>query len=117
MSPSRENRRRHRILVVDDDPDTGRLIRSWFAEGLYEILVAEGGLSGLRQAVAETPDLVLLDLRMPDLDGISVARRLKEDPATRSIPVVLLTACRDLEAKVEASLKQIAATLGIAYDL
>lgn len=102
MNQAREQRRRHRILVVDDDPETGRLLRSWFAGGPYEILVAEGGLPGLRRAATETPDLVLLDLRMPDLDGISVARRLKEEPATRSIPVVLLTACRDLDAKVEA---------------
>jgi len=102
MIESREQRRSHRILVVDDDPETGRLIRSWFAGGPYEVLVAEGGLPGLRIAAGKRPDLVLLDLRMPDLDGISVARRLKEDPATRSIPVVLLTACRDLDAKVEA---------------
>jgi diguanylate cyclase (GGDEF)-like protein len=102
MSESPQPERRYRILVVDDDPETGRLVRSWFKGQPYDILVAMGGQEGLQYVAAERPDLVLLDLRMPDVDGLAVARRLKGDPSTRAIPVVLLTACRDLDAKVEA---------------
>ncbi len=91
-----------RILVVDDDPETLRLLRSWFRGRPYEVLGALSGEEGLRQAPLRQPDLILLDLRMPDVDGIAVARRLKQDPATRSIPIILLTACRDVEAKVQA---------------
>jgi two-component system cell cycle response regulator len=91
-----------RILIVDDDPETLRLIRGWFRGKPFEILGAASGEEGLRLAPVRQPDLILLDLKMPDLDGISVARRLKQDPATRSIPIILLTACRDVSSKVAA---------------
>jgi diguanylate cyclase (GGDEF)-like protein len=90
------------ILVVDDDPETARLIRTWYRGEPFEILDAPDGERGLRLAAERSPDLILLDVRMPGLDGVSVARRLQEDPATRAIPVVLLTACGDVNTKVEA---------------
>jgi diguanylate cyclase (GGDEF)-like protein len=93
---------RYRILVVDDDPDTVRVIRSLVGGKPYEVLDAANGEDGLKLAVAERPDLILLDLRMPGRDGISVARELRQDERTRLIPVILLTAIRDLDAKVEA---------------
>ena len=102
MSAAGEQEEQHRILVVDDDPETGRLVRSWFEGQPYEVLVADGGRKGLKLALAERPDLILLDLRMPDMDGISVARRLRDEATTRNIPVLMLTACRDVEHKVEA---------------
>lgn len=91
-----------RILVIDDDPETVRLLRSWFTGKEYEILDAAGAVEGLELAARAEPDIILLDIRMPGMDGLATARHLKIDAATRSIPVVLLTACRDLEAKVEA---------------
>ena len=94
--------RRHRILVVDDDPGTVRAVRDWFEGPEYEILEAENGETGIRMATLQDPDIILLDLRMPGVDGIAVAERLKSDPVTRSIPVIVLTACRELNAKVEA---------------
>jgi diguanylate cyclase (GGDEF)-like protein len=102
MSETRQPERAARILVIDDDPETGELIRSWFKQPDYEILLAGGGRAGLESAAAEIPDLVLLDLRMPDVDGITVARRLKQDNATHNIPIVLLSACRDQGTKSEA---------------
>jgi PleD family two-component response regulator len=93
---------RRRILVVDDDPGTVQAARDWFARQPYEILSASNGEQGLRLAVDGEPDIILLDLKMPGLDGISVARRLKSDSRTRAIPVILLTACRDTDSKVEA---------------
>jgi diguanylate cyclase (GGDEF)-like protein len=91
-----------RILVIDDDPDTSEVVRSWFKDQPYEILAAENGETGLAMARELLPDLILLDLKMPGMDGISVARELKNDPQTRATPVLVLTACRDVDAKVEA---------------
>jgi diguanylate cyclase (GGDEF)-like protein len=92
----------HRILVVDDDPATARLVRTWYRGEPFEILNAPSGEEGLRLAAECSPELILLDIRMPGLDGVSVARRLQQNPATCGIPVILLTACRDLDTKVEA---------------
>ena len=94
--------RKNRILVVDDDPATAQLVRDWFRGQAYEILDAPNGEVALEMAAAQRPDLILLDLAMPGLDGITVARRLKAGAATRTIPIILLTACRDVNAKVEA---------------
>ena len=91
-----------KILVVDDDPATARLVRSWYKGTPYEILDATTGEDGLRLARKVNPDMILLDLRLPGVDGISAARGLKTDPATRAIPVILLTACRDVDSKVQA---------------
>ena len=85
-----------RILVVDDD----RLIRQMVRDLLEiaDFAVGEGvdGADGLAQAAAFRPDLILLDLMMPDLDGYTVCRSLKADPITRAIPVIFLTASADL---------------------
>jgi len=89
------------LLVVDDDPATAQLIRQWFADSM-EVLDAVDGKQGLERAFESRPDLLLLDLRMPGLDGIAVAQQLKSDPRTRAIPIVVLSACRDAESKVEA---------------
>jgi len=91
-----------RILVVDDDPGTARLLRSWFQGQPYEILAASDADAGLKLAEKQSPDLILLDVRMPGMDGLAAARLLKSNVATRSIPVILLTACREIQTKVEA---------------
>ena len=91
-----------RILVIDDDPETAKLVRLWYRDRSFEILDAPNGETGLRMVAEHSPDLILLDLKMPGLDGMAVARRLQQDPATSEIPMILLTACRDTETKVEA---------------
>jgi two-component system cell cycle response regulator len=91
-----------RILVVDDDPETARLLRTWFRGQPYEILEARDGAAGLEAAARERPHLILLDLKMPVLDGHEVARGLKREPTTNGIPVILLSAVNTIEAKVEA---------------
>ena len=90
------------ILVIDDEPQTAQLLRQWFGGRPFEILEAANAEEGLRAAAERSPDLILLDLKMPGVDGFSAARRLKQNPATSSIPASLLTACRDTEAKVKA---------------
>ena len=89
------------LLIVDDDPSTAKLIRQWFADTMT-IVEAGDGLDGVQRAIEGQPDLLLLDLRMPGLDGIGVARQLKDDPRTRTIPILVMSACRDTESKVEA---------------
>lgn len=80
-----------RILVVDDEPDNLLLFSRYLKSEGYHVLTATDGVDALEAMAAERPDLVLLDVLMPNLDGISVCRRLKADPATVVIPVVLVT--------------------------
>ncbi|HKQ61589.1 MAG TPA: diguanylate cyclase [Candidatus Polarisedimenticolaceae bacterium] len=88
--------------MIDDDPQTAAIVRQWLRDEPFEILEARDGEAGLALAARHNPDVILLDLRLPGADGISVARRLKGDGRTRNVPLILLTACRDLESKVEA---------------
>ncbi|HEY6476457.1 MAG TPA: PleD family two-component system response regulator [Polyangia bacterium] len=81
-----------RILVVDDIEANVRLLQAKLQAEYYDVLTASDGASALTMAADERPDLVLLDVMMPGMDGFEVCRRLKDDPATRHIPVVLVTA-------------------------
>jgi diguanylate cyclase (GGDEF)-like protein len=94
--------RRHRILLIDDKSEIAELLRKHCRDRPYDILHADGGERGLQMAAVERPHLILLDLRMPGMDGISVARSLKSNAMTSNIPVILLTAVRDVDAKVKA---------------
>ncbi len=85
---------RTRVLVIDDQ-ETMRLVIARFLDAEhYAILEAETGAAGIERARAERPDVILLDLAMPDLDGREVLRRLKGDPETRDVPVVIVTSSR-----------------------
>src|SRR5215469_1835639 len=81
-----------RILVVDDIEANVRLLEAKLSAEYYEVITASDGPTALALAVAERPDIVLLDVMMPGMDGFAVCRRLKDDPETRHLPVVLLTA-------------------------
>ena len=81
-----------RILVIDDLEANIRLLQARLSAEYYEVLTASDGPSGIALAAAETPDIILLDVMMPGMDGFTVCRKLKDDPATRHIPVVLVTA-------------------------
>ena len=81
-----------RILVVDDIDANVRLLQAKLEAEYYEVLTAADGPTALALAASEKPDIVLLDVMMPGMDGFAVCRRLKEDVETRHIPVVLLTA-------------------------
>lgn len=89
-----------RILVVDDDPTALRLIGYSLQQEGYDVLTAANGLDGLAQVRQLHPDLVILDIMMPDLDGFEVCRRLRADPATRRLPVLMLTAKGQVADKV-----------------
>ena len=80
------------ILVVDDDPVIQRLLAVNFEMEGYRVIVAGDGIEGLALTAEHKPDLILLDVMMPRMDGIEAVHRLKSDPETASIPVILLSA-------------------------
>ena len=81
-----------RILVVDDEPDAIELIRFNLKASGYEVLTAEDGKEALAKARKFSPDMILLDLMLPEIDGLEVCKILRRDPATASLPIIMLTA-------------------------
>ncbi|HJX34253.1 MAG TPA: response regulator [Desulfatiglandales bacterium] len=81
-----------KILVVDDEEDILELIRYNLAREGYKILCASSGEEGLKAVKSEKPDLIVLDLMLPGIDGLDVTRHLKAEDSTRNIPIVMLTA-------------------------
>jgi DNA-binding response OmpR family regulator len=93
------------VLVADDDPDILALVRFRLERDGYEVLSAPDGETALDLALARAPDLAVLDVMMPRLDGYEVTRRLREHGPTTTIPIILLTARvqePDLERGFEA---------------
>ncbi len=89
-----------KILIVDDDRDTLRLVGLLLQRKGYEIIAAERGSQGLEKAFQETPDLILLDVMMPDMDGFEVLRQVRGNPSTSGIPVIMFTAKTQVDDKV-----------------
>ncbi len=82
-----------RILVIDDEDDIRRIVSLSLARlGGMEVLDAAGGAAGIAAALREKPDVILLDVMMPDVDGTTTLARLRGDPATATIPIIFLTA-------------------------
>lgn len=84
-----------RILVVDDEVDTTRILQMGLEQGGYQVIMAQNGAEALAAIAAELPDLILLDVDMPGMNGLQVLDHLKGDAATQHIPVVMLTAAAD----------------------
>jgi len=80
------------ILIVDDDPQNIRLVKAMLKPFNMEVMVADGGKAGLELALKKKPDLIILDLMMPDVDGFEVVSKLREDPAGSQIPILIYTA-------------------------
>lgn len=91
------------VLVVDDDPVIVNLLQVNFEIEGYDVLAATGGEAGLAQARLGHPDVIVLDVMMPGIDGLEVARRLREDPETNTIPIILLSA-KAQHADIQAGL-------------
>lgn len=89
-----------RILIIDDDLDTLRLVGLMLQKQGYQILAANNGPHGLQQAAEHLPDLIVLDVMMPGMDGYEVARRLRASPPTAGIPILMFTAKSQLDDKV-----------------
>ncbi len=93
----------HRILVVDDDEDVVDMIVDILEmNDQFASIKAFSGTEALEKAKAEKPDLILLDIMMPDLDGFEVCEKLKEDDVTRDIPVIMVTAKKDSVSYLDA---------------
>lgn len=92
------------VLVVDDTPANVRLLRAYLTAAGHQVVTAADGAGALRTLAAHPCDLVLCDVTMPDMDGFEVCRAIKQAPATRDIPVVLLTAADD-DVQRERALK------------
>jgi CheY-like chemotaxis protein len=90
------------ILVVDDRAPNVKLLEMFLGADGYATIAASSGREALLLAASAQPDLILLDAMMPDLDGFETLARLKADPRTRSIPVMLVTALDDLGARRRA---------------
>jgi two-component system phosphate regulon response regulator PhoB len=83
---------KQRILIVDDEPDAVELVAFNLKEAGYEVATAVNGEEALRQTRARLPDLIVLDLMLPEIDGLEVCKLLRRDPQTSGIPIVMLTA-------------------------
>jgi len=94
---------KERILVVEDDPDTLELVLAILEGGGYAAEPASDGASALEKAKASPPDLVLLDIMMPGMDGLTVCDRLRFDERTRDVPIIFLTAKGDADLASLAS--------------
>jgi len=89
------------ILLIDDDPDTVAKISEYLAHGGFQLMVARSGAEGIAQARHARPDLILLALQLPDLDGRAICRRLTTDKPTRNIPLILLAIPAEVEVMAQ----------------
>jgi two-component system, sensor histidine kinase and response regulator len=101
-SPVTSRNERPRILIIDDTPANLRLLNSILIEQEYAVHPANSGEHALRFLESTTPDLILLDIRMPGLDGYQVCKQLKSNERTRDIPVIFISAADDVSDKVKA---------------
>ncbi|MFH1038395.1 MAG: response regulator [PVC group bacterium] len=92
---------RPKILLVDDRPEALQLLTTLLPSQEYEHICAENGRDGIEKARLVQPDLILLDVRLPDLDGFEVCRRLRQEPGLAEIPVILITAFDEPEARLK----------------
>ena len=95
----------NRILVVDDEKEIRDLLTIYLAQDGYQVSVASNGEEAIDIAKKESPQVILLDVKMPGIDGIETCKRLKEEKETQSIPVIMVTAHqdRDVEAYLEGA--------------
>jgi PleD family two-component response regulator len=89
------------ILIVDDNPKNLKVMLGLLKRADFDISVARSGQEALKRANDLAPDIILLDVMMPDLDGFETCQRLKTNPATATIPVIFMTALTDVESKVK----------------
>lgn len=89
------------VLVVDDLPLNLKLQKAYLREVGYQVILAENGIEALRKIREEIPDLILLDVMMPKMDGFQVCRHIKNNLKTRFIPVIMVTALNEIESKIK----------------
>jgi DNA-binding response OmpR family regulator len=82
---------RKRILIIDDSRTAQMMTSMLLSRGAYAVSTAADGEEGVRKALADPPDLILLDVVMPKMDGFETCRRLRLEPATRGVPIIMMT--------------------------
>ena len=92
-----------KILVVDDEPEILEMTQKRLEKSGYKVFTASGGREGIKKAVEEKPDLILSDIIMPDVDGFTMLRELKNNASTSSIPVVMLSAKGEADSLIKGS--------------
>jgi two-component system cell cycle response regulator DivK len=94
-----------RILVIEDTEDNRRIFRDLLTHAGFELIEAVDGQEGVAMAIAQRPDLILMDIQLPIIDGYEATRRIKADPASRDIPIIAVTsyALSGDEAKARAA--------------
>jgi CheY-like chemotaxis protein len=105
-----------RILIVDDEPGVADLIETILKEEGYTVGIARDGVQGLMLARDWNPDLILMDIMLPGLDGGAAIRRLKNDPATADIPIVAMSAASNIR-RLRDELKEADAALSKPFDI
>ncbi len=102
VSQDDTNREQQRILIVDDDPNIALLVQMALSKNRdYVTDIASDGLQALAKVAENTPDLILLDIMMPGMDGFEVCRRIKGDEKTRFIPIIMITAKSEIADKLK----------------
>ena len=81
-----------KILIIEDDPATTRLVDYSLRHEGYQVSTASNGLDGIRKATKEAPDLIILDVMLPGMDGFEICHRLRAEPATAKLPVLMFSA-------------------------
>lgn len=90
-----------RVLIVDDDPGALRLIEFIFGRADYEVHLATGGIAALTKVGEVRPDLIILDVMMPDISGLEVCQQLRAQPTTARLPIIMLSAKGQAEDMVD----------------
>lgn len=90
-----------KILIVDDEPNLLRMLGYAFHKEGYEVIVGQNGVEGLHKSLHEKPDLVILDVMMPDMDGLEVCRRIRSNLETKNLPIIMLSARSQVSDKIE----------------
>ena len=89
-----------RVLVIDDDPDVLEFLKTFFENLGHDIILTNNAADGVKQVVVSTPDLVLLDIMLPEKDGLTILKEIKD--VDKEVPVAMITAYKDAERVIEA---------------
>jgi len=105
------------ILIIDDDQEIGEMLNSYFEVQGYQVSTINWGEDGLNACLEKIPDIVLLDIRLPDLDGYEIVKRLKNNRRTQSVPIIFLTEKRQREDRLRGLSMQVEDYITKPFDI
>ena len=108
---------KYKILVIDDEPEVVELLKHYLERCGYEVITAKDGSEGFEKACSQKPDLILLDIIMPKIDGLTVLRQLRVEDSTCKLPIILLTAKSGIDDIFEAELYRTTDYIVKPFDL